>query len=43
MAQPDVEGLTGVRDRAMLELLYGTGMRRAELKKWRRETEHGDK
>ena len=28
MAQPDVEGLTGVRDRAMLELLYGSGMRR---------------
>lgn len=31
MRQPDVEGLTGVRDRAMLELLYGTGMRRSEL------------
>ena len=31
MSQPDVEGLTGVRDRAMLELLYGTGMRRSEL------------
>jgi integrase/recombinase XerD len=31
MGQPDVEGLTGVRDRAMLELLYGTGMRRSEL------------
>jgi integrase/recombinase XerD len=31
MAQPDIEGLTGVRDRAMLELLYGTGMRRSEL------------
>ena len=31
MTQPDVEGLTGVRDRAMLELLYGTGMRRSEL------------
>ena len=31
MAQPDVEGLTGVRDRAMLELLYGSGMRRSEL------------
>jgi integrase/recombinase XerD len=31
MVQPDIEGLTGVRDRAMLELLYGTGMRRSEL------------
>lgn len=31
MSQPDIEGLTGVRDRAMLELLYGTGMRRSEL------------
>jgi integrase/recombinase XerD len=31
MAQPDVEGLTGVRERAVLELLYGTGMRRSEL------------
>ena len=31
MNQPDVDGLTGVRDRAMLELLYGTGMRRSEL------------
>jgi integrase/recombinase XerD len=31
MGQPDVDGLTGVRDRAMLELLYGTGMRRSEL------------
>jgi integrase/recombinase XerD len=33
LAEPDVEGLTGVRDRAMLELLYGTGMRRSELMK----------
>jgi len=31
MGQPDVEGLTGLRERAMLELLYGTGMRRSEL------------
>jgi len=31
MQQPDVEGLTGLRERAMLELLYGTGMRRSEL------------
>jgi integrase/recombinase XerD len=31
MSQPDIEGLTGVRERAMLELLYGTGMRRSEL------------
>jgi integrase/recombinase XerD len=33
LAQPDIEGLTGVRDRAILELLYGTGMRRSELTK----------
>jgi integrase/recombinase XerD len=31
MSQPDVDGLTGLRERAMLELLYGTGMRRSEL------------
>jgi integrase/recombinase XerD len=31
MRQPNTEGLTGVRERAMLELLYGTGMRRSEL------------
>jgi integrase/recombinase XerD len=31
LSQPDIQGLTGVRDRAMLELLYGTGMRRSEL------------
>ncbi len=31
MAQPDVSGLTGARDRAMLEVLYSTGMRRMEL------------
>ncbi len=31
MSQPDVEGLTGLRERAMLELLYGSGMRRSEL------------
>ncbi len=31
MGQPDVDGLTGVRERAMLELLYGAGMRRSEL------------
>ena len=30
LAQPDINGLTGVRDRALLELLYSTGMRRAE-------------
>ena len=30
LAQPDVAGLTGVRDRALLELLYSTGMRRSE-------------
>ena len=31
MGVPDIEGLTGVRDRAVLELMYGTGMRRSEL------------
>lgn len=31
MAQPDVSAMTGVRDRAMLEVLYSTGMRRMEL------------
>lgn len=31
MAQPDLQGLTGVRERAILELLYGSGMRRSEL------------
>lgn len=31
MAQPDVSGLTGTRDRAMLEVLYSTGIRRMEL------------
>lgn len=30
LAQPDINGLTGVRDRAILELLYSTGMRRGE-------------
>jgi len=31
MAQPDLEGIIGVRDRAILELLYSTGMRGMEL------------
>ncbi|MFL9911155.1 site-specific tyrosine recombinase XerC [Paraburkholderia sp. RL17-337-BIB-A] len=31
MAQPDVQAITGVRDRAMLEVLYSTGLRRMEL------------
>ncbi|MGH9266851.1 MAG: tyrosine-type recombinase/integrase [Acidimicrobiales bacterium] len=31
LAQPDLTELTGVRDRAMLEVLYSTGIRRAEL------------
>ena len=31
LAVPDVETATGVRDRAMLEVFYSTGMRRMEL------------
>ena len=31
LQQPDVGNLTGLRDRAILEMLYSTGMRRAEL------------
>lgn len=31
LAQPDVTYAQGLRDRAMLELLYGTGIRRMEL------------
>jgi integrase/recombinase XerD len=31
LAVPDLETSTGVRDRAMLEVLYSTGMRRMEL------------
>jgi integrase/recombinase XerD len=31
MTQPDVQAITGVRDRAMLEVLYSTGLRRMEL------------
>ncbi|MGH9150389.1 MAG: site-specific tyrosine recombinase XerC [Acidimicrobiales bacterium] len=31
LAQPDLSEATGVRDRAMLEVLYSTGIRRAEL------------
>ena len=31
LAVPDLSTLTGLRDRAMLEVLYSTGMRRAEL------------
>jgi len=31
LIQPDVKELLGVRDRAMLEVLYSTGMRRKEL------------
>jgi integrase/recombinase XerD len=31
LAQPDLAGPAGVRDRAILEVLYSTGIRRAEL------------
>jgi integrase/recombinase XerD len=31
MAQPDVQAITGLRDRAMLEVFYSTGLRRMEL------------
>lgn len=31
LAQPDLSTLKGVRDRVMIEVLYSTGMRRAEL------------
>jgi integrase/recombinase XerD len=31
LAQPDLSTSTGVRDRAMLETFYGTGIRRSEL------------
>ena len=31
LALPDVATPTGLRDRAMLEVLYSTGMRRKEL------------
>ena len=31
LAQPDIATVSGLRDRAMLEVLYSTGLRRAEL------------
>jgi len=31
LQQPDVGKVTGLRDRAILEMLYSTGMRRTEL------------
>ena len=31
MPQPDIEEPIGLRDRAMLEMLYSTGMRRMEV------------
>lgn len=33
LAVPDVDTLTGIRDRAILETLYSTGLRRAEITK----------
>ena len=31
LSQPDIEDPLGIRDRAMMEMLYSTGMRRSEL------------
>ncbi|QGX39332.1 site-specific tyrosine recombinase XerC [Permianibacter aggregans] len=36
LQQPDVTTLTGIRDRAILEVLYATGMRRTELTQLKR-------
>lgn len=33
LAQPDINDVQGLRDRAMLELMYSTGLRRAEVMK----------
>ncbi|MGH8108275.1 MAG: site-specific tyrosine recombinase XerC [Arenimonas sp.] len=33
LAQPDVDDVQGLRDRAMLELMYSTGLRRTEVMK----------
>jgi integrase/recombinase XerD len=33
LAQPDVDDVNGLRDRAVLELLYSTGLRRSEVLK----------
>jgi len=42
LATPDVSSLVGLRDRALLELLYGTGLRATEVRQLRVEDVDGD-